>query len=113
MRKSKLDGLAGLASLDAALDESRPADAEVWGTAVTVLASLRAVWLADVPLVLVPHISGLAVALVVAHTDAVQARKVALRQTLGRLPVPLETGSALTDVRSNAASVLAGSEIGK
>jgi len=109
--KYNLDCLAGLASLDAALDEARPADAEVGGTAEAIQASLGAVGLADVPLVLVLHISCLALALVVAHTYAVEARHVTLRQTLAQLPVPLEAGSALTDVRANAASVLAGSKM--
>lgn len=64
--------------------------------------------LADVPLMLVPHVPRVALALVVARTDPVEAGNIALWQALGCLTIPLEAMCTLADVRTNAASILAG-----
>lgn len=65
--------------------------------------------LADVPLVLILHVARLALALVVAGADAVEAGNVTLGLALGQLAVPFEARGAFTDVRANASSILAGS----
>lgn len=105
----ELDGLAGLAALDAALDKAGTADAEVRGTAESILASQGAVGLTDVPLNGVLYVAGLALALVVSQTNAIETGNVALWLALGGLAIPLEAGGALAHIRADAASVLAGS----
>lgn len=104
-----LEGLAGLAAFDAALDEAGTADAEVRGTAESILASQGAVGLTDVPLNSVLNVAGLAVALVISHTDSIETGDVALGLAFGGLTIPLEAGGAFAHVRADAASVLAGS----
>lgn len=106
----KLNGLTALTSLDAALDETRLADAKVGRTAEAIGAALGTMRLADVALMLIQDIARLAFALILANADTIQAGCITVGHTRSALSLPIIAGRTFTGIGRNAtAAVLAGS----